>query len=177
MPLNFIFRQPKNELEKGGRNPVAATSDDMELAKQCPNCGKHIPLSELWDHHNACECGYHFRMSARQRIGFICDPGTYAPMYEDMKSHDFLNFPGYEKKLANMETSSHENEAVLCGTAKIGGHPCALFVMESYFMMGSMGTVVGEKITRLFEHATAHNLPVVGYTASAAHGCRRAFCL
>ena len=166
MPLNFIFRQPKNELEKGGRTPVAATSDDMELAKQCPNCGKHIPLSELWDHHNACECGYHFRMSARQRIGFICDPGTYVPMYEDMRSHDIINFRGYEKKLANMETSSHENEAVLCGTAKIGGHLCALFVMESYFMMGSMGTVVGEKITRLFEHATAHNLPVVGYTVS-----------
>lgn len=148
--VEFYLPAAQKRAGKGRRTRVAATSDDMELAKQCPNCGKHIPLSELWDHHNACECGYHFRMSARQRIGFICDPGTYVPMYEDMRSHDIINFPGYEKKLANMETSSHENEAVLCGTAKIGGHLCALFVMESYFMMGSMGTVVGEKITRLF---------------------------
>ena len=166
MPLNFIFRQPKNELEKGGRTPVSAATDDMELAKQCPSCGRHIPLSELWDHQNTCECGYHFRMNARQRIAFICDEDSFHPMFSELKSHDFLDFPGYEKKLASMETSSHENEAVLCGTARIGGHPCCLFVMESYFMMGSMGTVVGEKITRLFEYATAHSLPVVGYTVS-----------
>ena len=167
MPLNFIFKRPKNELEKGGRTPAVPATEDMELAKQCPTCGHHSPLSELWDHANTCpECGYHYRMSARQRIAFITDDGSFTQMDADLKSRDILNFPGYEKKLANSETSSHENEAVLCGTAKIGGHSCCLFVMESYLMMGSMGTIVGEKITRLFEYATAHSLPVVGYTVS-----------
>ncbi|MDD3165772.1 MAG: acetyl-CoA carboxylase carboxyltransferase subunit beta, partial [Oscillospiraceae bacterium] len=166
MPLNFMFRQPKNELEKGGRTPTVQQAEDMELAKQCPECGKHIPLSELWDNYNACTCGHHFRMNARQRINFLCDAGTYLPMDEQMKSHDLLSFPGYERKLHSAELSSKENEAVLCGIAEIGGVRCCLFIMESYFMMGSMGTVVGEKITRLFEYAAAHSLPVVGFTVS-----------
>lgn len=74
--------------------------------------------------------------------------------------------PGYQKKLETARLSSNELEAVLCGTASIGGEKCCFFAMEPGFMMGSMGTVVGEKITRLFEHAHAHRLPVVGCTVS-----------
>ena len=83
-----------------------------------------------------------------------------------MKSRDVLSFPGYDQKLRNAKLASREKEGVVCGAARIGGEPCALFVMDPNFMMGSMGTVVGEKIARLFEYAAQHSLPVVGYTVS-----------
>ena len=87
-------------------------------------------------------------------------------MYSEMKSGNPLNFPGYRDKLETVRSASGEEEAVICGTAKIGGQNCCLFVMESYFMMGSMGSVVGEKITSLFEYALEHRLPVIGFTVS-----------
>ena len=81
-------------------------------------------------------------------------------------SRDILDFPGYDQKLRNARLSSREKDAVVCGTAEIGQYPCALFVMDPNFMMGSMGTVVGEKITRLFESAAELHLSVVGFTVS-----------
>jgi acetyl-CoA carboxylase carboxyl transferase subunit beta len=83
-----------------------------------------------------------------------------------MVSKDVLGFPGYVNKLENTRNACGENEGVVCGRAKIGGNDCGLFIMDPYFMMGSMGTVVGEKITRTFEKATELKLPVVGYTVS-----------
>ena len=71
-----------------------------------------------------------------------------------------------ENKLKHAVLNSRETEGVVCGNCTIGSYPCCLFVMESGFMMGSMGSVVGEKITRLFEYATKHSLPVIGYTVS-----------
>ena len=76
-----------------------------------------------------------------------------------------LDFPGYQGKLETVRKVSSEREAVLCGTAH-RRQPCCLFIMEPRFMMGSMGTAVGEKITRLFEYATEHGMSVVGYTVS-----------
>ena len=105
-------------------------------------------------------------MNARQRIKFITDADSFKELWGDMVSTDILCFPGYEKKLENAHTASDENDAVVCGTATVDGEECALFVMEPNFMMGSMGTVVGEKITRLFEYATEHKMSVVGYTVS-----------
>jgi len=166
MALNMIFRKPKNELEKGGRPPAAPAEIDYEMARKCPSCGKSIPLSELWESFYVCRCGYCFRMNARQRISFLTDKDSFSELFSELESRDFLNFSGYAKKLESIKKSTEENEAVVCGTALIQGQPCALFVMEPYFMMGSMGTVVGEKITSLFEYATEKNLPVVGCTVS-----------
>ena len=75
-------------------------------------------------------------------------------------------FPGYDQKLRSAKLASREKEGVICGPARVDGEECAMFVMDPNFMMGSMGTVVGEKIPRLFEYATEHSLPVVGYTVS-----------
>ena len=83
-----------------------------------------------------------------------------------MRSGNPLLFPGYQEKLDNVRSVSNEEEAVVCGTAAINGQSCCLFVMEPYFMMGSMGAVVGEKITSLFEYAAEKRLPVVGFTVS-----------
>ncbi len=162
--LNFLYK-PKNELEKGGRT-MAVQSDDIEPEESCPNCRKSIPLTRLWANNNVCDCGHHFRMKTRQRLAMIADEGSYQPMFQDIRSTDPLQFPGYQKKLGTVRLASGEDEAVTCGTASIGGQRCCLFVMDPHFMMGSMGTVVGERLTCLFEYALAQRLPVVGYTVS-----------
>ncbi len=163
--LNFIYK-PKIELEKGGRDVAPVQQDESEPEKTCPNCRKPIPLSRLWANQNTCPCGYHFRMGAKQRINVLTDKNTFEEMFDDLESSDPLHFPGYSQKLETVRVASKEKEGVLCGRCKIGGQDCCLFVMEPYFMIGSMGTVVGEKITRLFEYALENRLPVVGYTVS-----------
>lgn len=165
MNLMGLFRSPQNELEKGGRRPPAEES--AGISNTCPHCGAQLPISEQWENLNVCTaCGYHFRLGARDRIAILADENSFSEMDGDMISRDILSFPGYDGKLRNAKLASREKEGVLCGTAKIGGVDCALFVMDPNFMMGSMGTVVGEKITRLFEYATERGLPVVGYTVS-----------
>ncbi|MBQ9167289.1 MAG: acetyl-CoA carboxylase carboxyl transferase subunit beta [Oscillospiraceae bacterium] len=162
--INFL--QPKNRLEEGGRNAAPVHQDAGEPEKTCPNCHKAIPLSRLWANQLVCPCGYHFRMKARQRIATITDKNSFRELFPKAKAGNPLQFPGYTEKLDTARMASGETEAVLCGTAAIGKQRCCLFVMESYFMMGSMGSAVGEKITALFEYATEHRLPVVGFTVS-----------
>ena len=162
--LNFL--KPKNKLEEGGRNSAPVQRDAGEPEKKCPNCRKDIPLSRLWANDLVCNCGYHFRMKARQRIQMIADKGSFHELYSNMKAGNPLSFPGYHDKLETVRIASGEEEGVVCGTACIGKQKCCLFVMESYFMMGSMGCAVGEKITSLFEYAVQHRLPVIGFTVS-----------
>lgn len=162
--INFL--KPKNTLEEGGRTAAPVQQDAGEPEKTCPNCRKAIPLSTLWANHLVCPCGYHFRMKARQRIRTVTDKDSFRELFPLLQSGNPLEFPGYSEKLDTVRNASGETEAVLCGTAAIGGQRCCLFVMEPYFMMGSMGSVVGEKLTRLFEYATEHRLPVVGFTVS-----------
>ncbi len=162
--LNFL--KPKNELEAGGRTSAPVQQDAGEPEKKCPNCHKEIPISKLWANQMTCTCGHHFRMKARQRIQMLVDKGSFVELLGDMKSENPLMFPGYTQKLETVQTASSEQEAVICATVLIGKQKCCLFVMEPYFMMGSMGTVVGEKITALFEYATKNRLPVIGFTVS-----------
>ena len=162
--LNFL--KPKNQLEEGGRSSAPVQRDAGEPEKKCPNCHKDIPLSRLWANDLVCSCGYHFRMKARQRIQMITDKGSFHELYPNMKADNPLNFPGYKEKLETVRVASGEKEAVVCGTAAIGKQKCCLFVMEPYFMMGSMGSAVGEKVTILFEYAVQHRLPVIGFTVS-----------
>ncbi|MCX7615231.1 MAG: acetyl-CoA carboxylase, carboxyltransferase subunit beta [Clostridiales bacterium] len=163
-----LFKNPKNQLEgnpKLSRTPAPCVADEMCVT--CPSCKKTILTSELSENLSVCQtCGYHFRINARQRINIISDANTFCEIDQDMISQNRIDFPEYDKKLKNARLDSAEKDAVVCGTCKIGGYDCCLFVMEPYFMMGSMGIVVGEKITRLFEMATEKSLPVVGFTVS-----------
>ena len=162
MNLMGLFRSPQNELEKGGTE-----AEDSGIRNACPHCGVLLPLSEQQENMNVCtSCGYHFRVGPRERVTYLTDEETFQELYGELKSRDILGFPGYDQKLRNAKLASREREGVVCGTAKVEGETCALFFMDPYFMMGSMGTVVGEKITRLFEYATAESLPVIGYTVS-----------
>lgn len=134
--------------------------------KTCKKCGKEYSVSKLLKTNLVCpECHYYFRMNAMQRIALIADE-DFEEFDADLKSENILQFPGYDEKLQKALETNDKNEAVTCGICTIGGHKAAIFVMDSTFMMGSMGTVVGEKITRLFEFATKEHLPVVGFTSS-----------
>ena len=165
--MNLIrFLKPKNKLEEGGRSAAPVQQDDGEPEKNCPNCHRDIPLSRLQADLMVCSCGYHFRIKARERISALTDPGSFRELFPGVSAGNPLQFPGYGEKLETVRTTSRETEAVLCGTAGISGQQICLFVMEADFMMGSMGSAVGEKITSLFEYATAHGLPVIGYTVS-----------
>ena len=160
------FLKTQNQLEKGGRSAAPVQQDAGEPEKTCPNCHRQTPLSRLWGDNLVCACCYHFRMKARQRIRMITDPGSFKELFSSLRSEDPLNFPGYRDKIETVQAASREGEAVLCGTARIAGQPCYLFVMELYFMMGSMDSATGEKITALFETASERRLPVVGFTVS-----------
>ena len=162
--LNFL--KPKNQLEECGRSSAPVQQDAGEPERNCPNCHRAIPLSRLWANDLVCSCGYHFRMNARQRIKMIADRDSFKELFSDIKSGNPLNFPGYDDKLETTKTASGEEEAVVCGVAEIDKRKCCIFVMNSYFMMGSMGSAVGERITLTFEYATEHRLPVIGFTVS-----------
>lgn len=162
--INFL--KPKNQLEEGGRTAAPIQQDEGEPERDCPNCRKAIPLSKLAARDMVCPCGYHFRLTARQRLPLMTDADSFRELYGDMTSGNPLAFDGYDEKLETARTMSGEKEAILCGRAKIDGQSCCLFLMEPFFMMGSMGSIVGEKLTSLFEYATAHRLPVIGVTVS-----------
>lgn len=159
-----LFRKPQNELENHGKTETNLTE---EMRMNCPSCRSVVYLNELGDYYYICrKCGYHFRINARQRIDMLTDEGSFEEFDCDLRSQNIIGFPEYDHKLKNAVLQSAENEAVITGTARFGGFPCADFVMEPQFMMGSMGLVVGEKITRLFEYATEHDLPVIGSVVS-----------
>ena len=163
-----LFQKPENPLEWfDGHNKSSMPDIPDQMCISCSKCKAILLTGDLNENARVCpKCGHHFRMNARQRIGLIADEETFQEMNGNMRSSNLIGFPHYDKKLWHAKLESGENEAVVCGTAKIGGNDCCLFVMEPFFMMGSMGTVVGEKITRLFEYAAEHSLPVVGFTVS-----------
>lgn len=146
--------------------PQAKPEVPDELFSQCPGCKHTIYQKDLGSERICPHCNYTFRISAQERLDLTIDSGSFVEMFTGIETQDPLNFPGYQKKLATMREKTGLDEAVLTGTASIKGQKVALGIMDSNFIMASMGTVVGEKITRLFEYATVENLPVVLFTAS-----------
>ena len=134
---------------------------------KCPECRRVIDEARLHDNLEVCpRCGKHFRVSGRARMRMTVDAGTFEEWDANLASKDFLSFPGYSDKLKSVSERSGERDAVVCGRGKIRGCDTALFFMDANFMMGSMGSVVGEKICRVFERAAELGLPVVGFTVS-----------
>lgn len=134
---------------------------------KCINCGKILYKKILEENYNMCtNCNHYFRLNVHERINLICDKNTFVEFNKNMESKNPMNFPGYEKKIQNSKITSGINEAVVTGTAKINGNDTVLCIMDSKFMMGSMGTVVGEKITLAIENAIERKLPLIIFTAS-----------
>ncbi|MBR3679359.1 MAG: acetyl-CoA carboxylase carboxyltransferase subunit beta [Oscillospiraceae bacterium] len=135
--------------------------------RTCKHCNTETDYDTLRANDMICpSCGMYFRMRAGERLDSVLDKGSFSEIDKNMKSTDPIAFPNYAQKLECAKKNTNLKEAVVCGTGKIDGIRCAIFVMDSAFMMGSMGTVVGEKITRLFEKALEMQLPVVGFITS-----------
>lgn len=131
---------------------------------RCPNCGLTIARAELDQYATCPHCNAGWRISSRQRLKWLVD--DFTEMDTDLQPTDFLHFPGYPEKLKKGQAATGLNDSVLTGQATIADQHFGLGIMDPKFIMGSMGTVTGEKITRLFEWATQEGQPVVLFTAS-----------
>lgn len=145
--------------------------DDLsKLWSKCFNCNSSIPTKELEKNFMVCpNCTYHFRINARTRIGQFVDEGTFEELYTNVTSADPLNFVDtapYPAKQKAAKEKTGLNDAVITGFGKIDGEETALAIMDFEYMGGSMGSVVGEKITRIIEAAIERKLPVIVFTAS-----------
>ncbi|MBQ1838904.1 MAG: acetyl-CoA carboxylase carboxyltransferase subunit beta [Ruminococcus sp.] len=161
----FAFVKPKNELESDPDAKQNVPFIPEEMWMKCPKCNTLLLTTDMEENLNVCtRCGHHFRMSAKQRINLMADADSFIEHDETLRSSNILDFPGYDQKLEKSRQKA--NESVICGECLIGGVKTVLCVMEAGFMMGSMGTATGEKITRAFEFATQNRLPVVVCTVS-----------
>ncbi|MBN2908992.1 acetyl-CoA carboxylase carboxyltransferase subunit beta [Polycladomyces sp. WAk] len=137
------------------------------IMQKCPKCGTIMYNKELEKNLKVCKtCGYHFSMSAPERIRATVDEGRFFEYDVDMLSEDPLGFPDYRKKLKSDMEKTNLNEAVVTGEGTIGGYPAVIGVMDSRFRMGSMGSVVGEKIARAAEKAATKRYPFILFSAS-----------
>jgi acetyl-CoA carboxylase carboxyl transferase subunit beta len=140
------------------------------LWTKCKQCGTVVFNKELEDNLKVCpQCQFHFPIAARDRINSLVEPGSFQELDALMSSVDILQFTGvssYASKLADYQKSTGQKDAVVTGTGKIGEHLTALGVMDFTFLGGSMGSVVGEKLTRVIEHATDESLPLIIVSAS-----------
>lgn len=135
--------------------------------KKCPHCKLNHEEGEVMADGGTCPtCGGLYRLTSEERIAYLFDPNSFEEWETGLPETDPLGFPDYDSLLTNMRKKSNREEAVRCGKAKLAGMDVAVCVMETTFMMGSMGSVVGEKITRTIEHATALGLPLIIFTAS-----------
>ena len=133
---------------------------------KCRFCGALVYKKEM-DQFKICpKCGGHFRISAMDRLAITCDEGTFEELDSNMTSKNPMGYPDYDKLIAKMQAKTGLKEGVVTGICQIDGYKTVVAVMDSNFMMASMGSVVGEKITRAIEKSTELGLPIVIFTAS-----------
>lgn len=133
---------------------------------KCNTCKSIIYKKEVTEYKLCSECDAHFRMSPSERIAIICDKGSFTEIDSGMKPKNPMKYPGYDEVIENAQKKSGISEAVVTGHGRIDGYEVVLAIMDSHFMMGSMGSVVGEKVTRAVEYATEYRLPIVIFTTS-----------
>ncbi|MDR2095665.1 MAG: acetyl-CoA carboxylase, carboxyltransferase subunit beta [Treponema sp.] len=133
----------------------------------CPRCNTVMDYGEFIKKRKICgSCGYHSRLTWQERLEITADTDSFTELDAGMESENPLGFPGYEAKIAGLQRSCAAREAVVTGECTVEGYPLIIGIMDSNFMMASMGSVVGEKITRVFEYAVEKKRPVVLFTAS-----------
>ena len=137
------------------------------IMTKCPECKHILTTKELVSLMKICPaCDHHMRMTAVERADILFDEGTFISIDDHLKTENPLGFPGYTEKVEADAKKTGLNEAVLTGTGEIDGQKVSVAIMDSHFRMGSMGSVVGEKITRAIEKATALKIPMLIFTAS-----------
>ena len=142
-------------------------SVDIETEIKCPKCKKMINRDRAAKNKYVCyECGYYFRVKTHNRIRMVADRKSFQPWFEEIEESNPLKYEGYEEKLAEAREKSGVKEAVTVGECEIYGEKAVIGICESKFMMGSMGHVVGEKVTRAIEKATELRRPVFLFCCS-----------
>lgn len=165
--MRISRKEKASNILEGPLTEGAAEFPERHVFVKCPSCRRIIDEARLRENLEVCpRCGKHHRVSGRLRLQMTVDTGSFEEWDAELAPTDFLSFPGYADKLKGAQRTSGELDAVVCGRAKIGGNAAAIFCMNADFMMGSMGSVVGEKICRTFERAQEKGLPVVGFTVS-----------
>lgn len=144
-------------------------ASEMLIGKwvKCDSCKEILYKEDVHKNYSVCpNCGKHFRISARRRLEQIVDENTFEEMDSNLQTTDPLQFEGYTKKIALLQEKTKINEAVKTGIGKINGEQAVIAIMDGNFLMGSMGCVVGEKITRAIETAIEKRLPLIMFCVS-----------
>jgi acetyl-CoA carboxylase carboxyl transferase subunit beta len=137
------------------------------LYEKCSNCGEPLNMKHMYEEAFVCtNCNEHLRMRAIDRINLTVDPYSFIEKGLGYITLNPLFQEGYDEKIKQYQDKTDLDEAYVYGFARIEGEPCVIGVMDSYFLMGSMGSVVGEKVTRSFEYAIYKKLPIIIFTAS-----------
>jgi acetyl-CoA carboxylase carboxyl transferase beta subunit/acetyl-CoA carboxylase carboxyl transferase alpha subunit len=166
--LEDIFKKVKKRMAD---TPIVESKSVVEILSnlwfKCPRCQNEVFQEEYINNMKVCpKCNYHSRITAEERLNFTIDEDSLIEFDPNMTSLNPIGFPGYEEKIEKLQNLTGLKEAVITGECAIGGERVVIGIMDSNFMMASMGSVVGEKITRAFEYATENNLPIVLFTAS-----------
>ncbi|MFI3115799.1 MAG: acetyl-CoA carboxylase, carboxyltransferase subunit beta [Clostridia bacterium] len=162
------FKKRREELEKFKKlKPTRFTQESENIYVKCPACDTSIEENVFDKNGNFCpKCDKFFPLKAKQRINDIIDDGTFRELNKKLSSINHIDFPNYDEKIKDLQEKTNLTDAVITGVGNIVGITTAICVMDTSFLMGSMGSVVGEKITRLVEYATAKKLPLVIFCAS-----------
>lgn len=164
-PPTVVTPLPRKPRLSAGKSRKKEIPEGLWL--KCKKCSTMLYDKELDENMKVCgKCGHHFPIGARERIHSLVETCSFEEMDADMSSVDILQFPSYPQKLSEYQQETSAKDAVLTGLCRIGTHRVALGVMDFSFLGGSMGSVVGEKLTRLIETATAKALPVIIMSSS-----------
>lgn len=137
------------------------------LFQKCEKCNHIVYTEDVIEQNHICpKCGYYFRVSPMERLGMVLDAGSFEEWDKELETKNPLNFPNYEEKIKKNQQNTGLSEAVVTGKGKIDGVETAIGVMSASFLMGSMGMIVGEKLTRMVERATKEKLPVIIFCCS-----------
>ena len=173
MPSSSPFRRNRdrlkamNQLTPKNQRAAEQRAEEERRRVNCPDCNANFEGERLEGTLYMCpECGHMFKMPAKSRLAMVFDGGRYDELDPDLVAGNPISFPGYDMKIEEAREETSMSEAVLCAVGSIGGHRTVVAVLDSRFMMGSMGVAVGEKITRAVEYATAERLPLVIFSAS-----------
>ncbi len=151
-----------NDRKRARREP--SIPDGMWI--KCNTCKAIIYKKEVTEYKLCPNCDAHFRMSPSERIAVTCDEGSFEEFDAEMKPSNPMDYPEYEQVVLKAQKKSGILEGVVTGRCKIYGYDTVIAIMDSHFMMGSMGSVVGEKVTRAVEYATKNRLPIIIFTTS-----------
>ena len=167
MSIRDIFR--KNQKKKYATIPTEKAKNDVPegIMVKCPECRKNVFTKDLMKNLKVCPtCDHHMKMTAWERVETFLDENSFESIDDHLETVNPLNFPSYTEKIKADAKKTGLNEAVLTGVGKLDGQQVAVAIMDSHFRMGSMGSVVGEKITRAVEKATELGIPFIIFTAS-----------